>query len=85
MSVTKGPEQHAQGHVGKIAALPQACTACMYVEQHSFDAAAARHIDVVLVTVQPHTAGELMWMQWNWKNSTDGEPAWAAYTCTGSI
>ena len=36
-----------------------------------------------LMRVQPHTAGELMWMQWNWKNSTDGEPARAAYTCTG--
>ena len=80
--MTKLLEQHAQGHVGKIAALPQARTACMYAEQHSFDATTACYI-AALVTVQPHTAGELMWMQWNWKNSTDGEPARAAYTCTG--
>ncbi len=80
--MTKLPQQHAQGHGGTIAALPQACNARMYIEQHSFDAAAARYI-AVFVTVQPHTAGELMWMQWNWKNSTDGEPARAAYNCTG--
>ncbi len=45
-------------------------------------AVTARHI-AVLMTVQPHTAGELKWMQLNWRNSTYGEPAGAAHICTG--
>ena len=34
----------------------------------------ACHI-AIPVTVQPRTAGELKYMQWDWKNSTRGEPA----------